>query len=203
MKQISDIHLVMHATAVKKGGEQGELAALTLLSDSRFSLALERAKESGKITEVDGQYFLSAVGHMIVGAEYSRYYDKVRQSHNFMVNYAKFEAINVDLKSIITSWQMVEVAGASIVNDHSDKTYDSEVIDRLGDLNERFGSILSKMIELIPRFKFYQEKLLIALELAEDGEVQWVSDAKIESYHTVWFEMHEDILRVLGRERQE
>ena len=27
--------------------------------------------------------------------------------------------------------------------------------------------------------------------------------AKIDSYHTVWFELHEDLLRMLGREREE
>jgi hypothetical protein len=30
-----------------------------------------------------------------------------------------------------------------------------------------------------------------------------VSDARTPSYHTVWFELHEDLLRVLDRERDE
>jgi hypothetical protein len=42
-----------------------------------------------------------------------------------------------------------------------------------------------------------------ALEKAEDGEIAWVSDAKIESYHTLWFELHEDLLRLMRRERAE
>jgi len=25
----------------------------------------------------------------------------------------------------------------------------------------------------------------------------------VDSYHTVWFELHEDLLRILGREREE
>ena len=47
------------------------------------------------------------------------------------------------------------------------------------------------------------DKLLAALEKAEDGAIEWVSDAKIESYHTLWFELHEDLLRLMGREREE
>ena len=35
------------------------------------------------------------------------------------------------------------------------------------------------------------------------GEHDWVSGARIDSYHTVWFELHEDLLRMLGREREE
>jgi len=45
--------------------------------------------------------------------------------------------------------------------------------------------------------------LTAALERAEDGAIEWVSDVRIASYHTVWFEMHEDLLRALGRERVE
>ncbi|MEM7466152.1 MAG: hypothetical protein AAF387_04640, partial [Pseudomonadota bacterium] len=87
--------------------------------------------------------------------------------------------------------------------DHSNADYDAEIIDRLGDLHERFEPVLARMIGALPRMNVYQEKLTTALEKAEDGDAQWVSAAEIESYHTVWFEMHEDLLRVLGREREE
>ena len=53
------------------------------------------------------------------------------------------------------------------------------------------------------RMAAYENKLESALEKAEDGDVEWVSAADIESYHTVWFEMHEDLLRLLGRTRDE
>ena len=53
------------------------------------------------------------------------------------------------------------------------------------------------------RLSCYADKLEAALDRAEDSEIQWVSDATIESYHTVWFEMHEDLLRLLGRVREE
>ncbi len=43
----------------------------------------------------------------------------------------------------------------------------------------------------------------MALERAEGGAIEWVSDARILSYHTVWFELHEDLLRILGRQRSE
>jgi hypothetical protein len=59
------------------------------------------------------------------------------------------------------------------------------------------------MSSVEPRLSWYARKLSAALERAEDGAHEWVSDAKIESYHTVWFEMHEDLLRLLGRERSE
>ena len=55
----------------------------------------------------------------------------------------------------------------------------------------------------MPRVGYYGNQLLAALEQAEDGDVRWVSDATIASYHTVWFELHEDLLRVTGLARRE
>ena len=55
----------------------------------------------------------------------------------------------------------------------------------------------------VGRFANYSEKLINALEKSEDGELEWVSDAQMDSYHTVWFELHEDLLRLLGRTREE
>jgi hypothetical protein len=54
-----------------------------------------------------------------------------------------------------------------------------------------------------PRLRVYQDKLMAALESAEAGDVAAVSDARTDSYHTVWFELHEDLLRLMGRQREE
>ena len=33
------------------------------------------------------------------------------------------------------------------------------------------------------------------------GETDWLTKPIIDSYHTVWFELHEDLLATLGLER--
>jgi hypothetical protein len=70
-------------------------------------------------------------------------------------------------------------------------------------LHERALTVLGRFAAALPRMAVYRDKLETALEKAEDGAVEWVSDAKLDSYHTVWFELHEDLLRMLGRERVE
>ena len=70
-------------------------------------------------------------------------------------------------------------------------------------MHERFEPVLDAMIAAHGRFEVYKNGLTTALEKAEDGEVEWVSDATIDSYHTVWFELHEDLLRVMGETREE
>jgi hypothetical protein len=146
---------------------------------------------------------LSPAGRMILDGEYSRFYDDARHDPAFITAYDRFERINTELKKIITDWQTLDVGGKKVRNDHSNKAYDAQVLDKLGDLHERFAPILQALIKGVARLKVYAAKLQTALENAEDGKSEWVSDAKIESYHTVWFEMHEDLLRILGRQREE
>jgi hypothetical protein len=89
------------------------------------------------------------------------------------------------------------------LDDHSDKEHDRRIIERLGDLHEVADQVLARLARHVSRLQRYRDKLLSALEKAENGDIAWVSDARTESYHTVWFEMHEDLLRITGRERTE
>jgi hypothetical protein len=73
----------------------------------------------------------------------------------------------------------------------------------LGGLHEQAEPILVRLARKLPRLRYYADKLLAALEAAEDGDHEWVSDIRRDSYHTVWFELHEEVLRIMGREREE
>ena len=42
-----------------------------------------------------------------------------------------------------------------------------------------------------------------AREKVEDGEHDWFTSPRIDSYHTVWMQWHEDLLLALGREREQ
>lgn len=47
------------------------------------------------------------------------------------------------------------------------------------------------------RFGRYRVRLIEALARAQSGELSYVIDST-ESYHTVWFQLHEDLLVTLG-----
>jgi hypothetical protein len=49
----------------------------------------------------------------------------------------------------------------------------------------------------------YRVRLAEAYDQVLAGQHEYVSGVRIDSYHTVWFELHEDLLRMLGREREE
>jgi hypothetical protein len=193
----------MHGIAIKKHTNAAAIAAIVGLPVATVADVLSHAEAAGRVMDADGKYMLSPAGHMILSGEYSRFYDELRADEAFVRAYEQFDQINTDLKQLITDWQTLDIAGKRMPNDHSDRDYDEKIISRIGDLHERFEPILDRMIGGEPRLTVYKSKLLAALEKAEDGEIGWVSDAKIDSYHTVWFEMHEDLLRILGRERAE
>lgn len=200
---MNEMHLALHGLAIKKHAEPAAIASLIGIDESRVAELLAQATATGRSVEVKGAYMLSPAGRMILDGHYGRIYDAVRADTVFVAAYERFERINAELKQLITDWQMLEVGGRRVRNDHSNKDYDAKVLDRLGDLHERYVPILKQMTQRLARLAAYGTKLQQALEQAEDGAVQWVADAKIESYHTVWFEMHEDLLRILGRQREE
>jgi hypothetical protein len=202
-QHVPDLHLVMHAVAIKKHAAPAAIASVAGLPAARVTAALAIGVTKGRLVEADGRYVLTPAGRLMLDGEYSRYCGALRADARFSSGYERFEVINRDLKQLITDWQTVDIGGKRVPNDHSNKEHDARILDRLGDLHERFEPILQGLVACAPRLAVYQQKLEAALEKAEDGDHAWVSDARTESYHTVWFELHEDLLRLLGRVRDE
>lgn len=196
-------HLVMHGLAIKKGGTADAIAGIVGLDPAEVRAVLGKLVEGKRAVEAQGKYLLTPPARMALDSEYSRLYGDLRNDAAFRAAYEGFERINGALKRLITDWQTMTVAGQRVPNDHSDRDYDDGVIDRLGELHERAAALLDQLAGVLPRMGIYRKKLLAALERAEDGAIEWVSDARIESYHTLWFELHEDLLRLMGREREE
>lgn len=196
-------HLVMHGLAIKKGGTADAIAGIIGLDPEEVRVTLGKLVEGKRAVEAQGRFLLTPPARMALDSDYSRLYGDLRNEAAFKAGYEGFERINGALKQLITDWQTMVVAGERVPNDHSNREHDDKIIDRLGQLHERAEAVLDQLATALPRMAIYKRKLLAALERAEDGAIEWVSDAKIESYHTLWFELHEDLLRLMGREREE
>ena len=200
---MNEMHLALHGVAIKKHAPAAAVAGVVGLAVDRAAALLAQAATSGRLVEAQGGYALTPAGRMILDNQYSRFCDALRADADFVAAYERFERVNVELKKTITDWQTMDVGGQRVRNDHANKDYDGEVLDALGEVHERFEPVLAQLAKALPRLEVSGQKLEAALERAEAGAIEWVSDAKIESYHTVWFELHEDLLRVLGRQREE
>ncbi len=200
---MDDLKLVMHGIAVKKYATVEEVSVITgLCPETVFSLATEAVSKE-RASEANGKYLLTPIGQVALASEYSRYYSGLRKDQEFLIAYEEFEQVNIQLKKTITDWQIIEISGQAVPNDHTDQKYDASIIDRLGAIHDKVEMVLERLSKKEERLRRYLDLLLSALEKAEDGEIEWISDATIASYHTVWFELHEDLLRIVGREREE
>jgi hypothetical protein len=113
--------------------------------------------------------------------------------------YDEFHAFNTELLSVCTAWQ-VRPGGAA--NDHRDANYDWQVIARLERLHERAATRIRRVGRALPRFSDHDRRLRSALrKVVDDNDVEWFTSPRIDSYHTVWNQLHEDLLITLGRSR--
>lgn len=114
--------------------------------------------------------------------------------------YEAFLPLNRELIRCCSDWQ---VRPGGVANDHRDLRYDWKVIERLERIDERVGPIARRLARHAPRFAGYRPRLAAALAHVVDGEPEWFASPRIDSYHTVWMQLHEDLLLALARDRSE
>ncbi|WP_067829028.1 pyruvate, phosphate dikinase [Nocardia inohanensis] len=114
--------------------------------------------------------------------------------------YDEFCVYNADLKVIITDWQMKDPA---TVNDHADAEYDAGVLARLHDTHRNLRPLIARIGGIAPRLSGYLARLDRAVEKIAEGDHTWVARPIMDSYHTVWFELHEDLIGLCGLTRAE
>lgn len=113
--------------------------------------------------------------------------------------YKEFDHHNTDLKQVISDWQLK--AGAP--NDHTDSAYDQSVIERLVSLHAGFAPLVSRIAAVAPRLAAYSRRFENALQQINAGDISFVARPIADSYHTVWFEFHEELIGLLGLTREE
>jgi len=108
-----------------------------------------------------------------------------------------FLVLNPELLDLCTAWQLRSVDGVMIANDHSDPSYDDRVLDRFTEFHHRAVVVCGELSAALPRFGRYRSRLAEALQRAARGALEYVTD-DVSSYHSVWAELHEDLLATLG-----
>lgn len=115
--------------------------------------------------------------------------------------YEGFLDVNGELLSVCTAWQLRDIDGRSQMNDHADAAYDASVVARLTALHERTDPVLASMAACLARFDGHRRRLRTALERVVSGDHDYFTKPMFPSYHSIWFELHEDLLATLGTER--
>lgn len=111
--------------------------------------------------------------------------------------YERFLVLNPELLDLCSAWQLWPIDGVMTANDHTDPSYDARVLNRFEELDKRAAIVCDELCAALPRFGRYRDRLTEALDRATSGELEFVADSTA-SYHTVWAELHEDLLATLG-----
>lgn len=196
--------LAMHGLRLKGFAEAPGVAEMVGLDDGVASQHLDALAAEGLVQYRDGRlsgYSLTSAGRgeheRLLGHEL----DAAGVRSMVRSCYEQFLELNTELLGVCTAWQLREVGGQSVVNDHSDATYDKDVIERLCQLDEKVQPICDALGGALDRLGGYGPRLRDAIGKVQSGEVEYFTKPMIASYHTVWFELHEDLLATLGIER--
>ncbi|BDB44252.1 MULTISPECIES: MarR family transcriptional regulator [Mycobacterium] len=113
--------------------------------------------------------------------------------------YDDFRVVNNTFKALMADWQIKD----GQPNAHDDADYDAAVLSRLDTVHEQVQPIVATVTALVPRLSAYGTKLESALAKVKAGDTIWLARPIIDSYHTVWFELHEELIAASGLTREE
>ena len=198
--------LTLYAVRLKGMAEDAEVAV-------RFGLDLTLAREllldfqaCGWITRVE---FVGTAGWTLTESGRSenerQLADELAATNsNSSIHHAYliFLPHNDRLLRACTDWQL-RPSGADplAVNDHTDLDWDQRVLTTLSTLREQLRPICQELGQRLARFQGYDDRFTAALARVEHGELSWVARPRVDSCHTVWMELHEDLIATLGIRR--
>jgi hypothetical protein len=79
--------------------------------------------------------------------------------------------------------------------------WDERARDVLQSLDVAVRRLGTRLTERLQRFGGYADRYSTALARVDAGERRWVDAPEVDSCHTVWIQLHEDLLATLGRQR--
>jgi len=196
--------LVLHALRLRSLASAVDVADRYRLSAEAVGERLAELDVDGLVAHRDGRvsgWRLTAEGRTLGEAMLAEELDLADARESVTVLYERFLTLNAPFLGVCTDWQVVESPGGPIVNDHSDPVRDAEVLDRLTGIHEIALPVTESLAATLGRFDGYTIRLEQAQRRITAGEHEWITAVGVDSYHTVWFELHEDLLATLGRER--
>lgn len=194
---------VLNVVALKKMASAPTIATDTGTSADAVTSVLAGLSEQGLVVVAGDAALPTNEAEPALAAAAAVYYADLRGDPDLAGLVDRFETVNAQFLTTMSSWQQIDVGGRKVANDHSDSEYDDKVISRLDKLVARLGPLLDALTGHDARFAGYPRRFAAALETIDTGQHDLVSSPMKDSVHNIWFEFHEDLLRTLGRERTE
>lgn len=105
----------------------------------------------------------------------------------------EFESFDTEFKTLANEWQRTEAKAdrEDLIEDLL--AFHHRVVDYFADYDGAIRDV----------YQPYLDNLATATEKLTAGEQAYFTGTEVDSYHTVWFRFHDDLLRTLGKDRNE
>ncbi len=194
-----DTDRVLRAIAIKGFALADGIGDATLATAAAVQPVVEALVADGVIESSAGAYKLTDAGR----ARADEALAAEREAWGVDGATAALDAfLDIDhrVKDVVTAWQMRDPQS---VNDHTDAAYDASVLERLAAIHADAATWLEPIEAKLPRLADYGARLTRALDAVRGGDGRYVASPRVDSYHGVWFELHEDLIQLAGRTREE
>lgn len=175
-------HLSMEGIA-----ETGELVEVVDDENVRDTLA---ELETDGYVENEGFWYLTDAGEERLN-EVCRDRFSAGQRDLLRGVFGRFEALDSEMKDLASGWQTGEYGADEMARELARIQQDVEEL--VDGLPPEVQSVYSR----------YTDALAGAIEKLQDGHEEYITGTDVDSYHTVWFRLHDDLLRTLGEDREE
>ena len=191
---------VLRSLVVKGYATPEGIATAILCTPDEANALLDRLVADGLAEVAAGSFRLTADGKA-VGRERIAADTESWGVESASAALDAFLALDHRMKETVTAWQMRDVDGTQTFNDHTDAAYDAQVLDDLAALHADAAAWLRPLIAGLPRLAAYLQRLERAAAEARGGDNRYVASPRVDSYHGAWFELHEDLILLAGRNR--
>ena len=115
--------------------------------------------------------------------------------------YQQFMALDTRFKQLVTDWQIKTIDSKRLPNDHADAAYDGAIRDRLAEFHQATAVMLPDILAVTSRLKPFATRFARAANAIASGDGTMIASPLKDSYHTIWFELHEELIHLAGRDR--
>lgn len=194
---------VLNVVALKKMATPSAVAHVTGQAPDEVDRVMADLSGQGLVVIAGGAALPTNEAEPALKSSASEHYADVRTDPSVGHLVERFETVNSQFLTAMSSWQQISIGDRKVTNDHSDSDYDQKVLSQLEKLTQRLLPLLDALAGHDPRFRRYPQRFDAAMDGVDGGRQELVSSATEDSIHNIWHEFHEDLLRTLGRERTE
>ncbi len=190
---------VLRAIAIKGFALADGVADAVMAKPEELGPVIDALAADGLVASSAGAYKLTDAGRSRTEGLLTEEREKWG-AENAAAALDAFLEIDHRVKEVVTAWQMRD---PQTINDHADADYDAGVLEQLTAIHAEATAWLAPTEAALPRLGDYGARLGRALDAARSGDGRFVASPRVDSYHGIWFELHEDLIQLAGRTREE